>query len=65
MSTEKTNKALKKRVKVTNNGKVKSRKAGGTHYNAKEDRQDQYERHGTKHNPDLKKKDVDQRLPHE
>lgn len=65
MSTEKTNKALKKRIKKTNNGKIKSRKAGGNHFNAKEDREKQYERNGNKHDPDLKKKDVDQRLPHE
>lgn len=32
----KTNKSYKKRLKVTRNGKVKARKAGQNHFNAKE-----------------------------
>ena len=31
----KTNKSLSKRLKVTKNGKIKSRKAGRGHFNAK------------------------------
>lgn len=36
MSTRKTNKSFTKRIKITKNGKVKSRKPGMNHYNAKE-----------------------------
>ncbi len=34
----KTNKAYTKRLRVTKNGKILARKAGGNHYNAKESR---------------------------
>ncbi len=37
----KTNKAYMKRLKVTKNGKILSRKAGQNHYNAKEGRSKQ------------------------
>lgn len=37
----KTNKAYKKRVKVTRNGKMVSRKPGQNHFNAKEKRRAQ------------------------
>lgn len=32
----KTNKSYKKRLKVTRNGKIKARKSGQNHFNAKE-----------------------------
>ncbi|MEK7579338.1 MAG: 50S ribosomal protein L35 [Patescibacteria group bacterium] len=34
----KTNKSYTKRLRVTKNGKILSRKPGGNHYNAKESR---------------------------
>jgi len=37
----KTNKSLKKRLKITKNGKILSRKAGQNHFNAKESRSKQ------------------------
>jgi ribosomal protein L35 len=42
----KTNKAYKKRLKVTKNGKVLSRKAGQNHFNAKESRSTQHAKAG-------------------
>tara|TARA_Y100001958_G_C20689118_1_gene200335 strand:+ start:128 stop:319 length:192 start_codon:yes stop_codon:yes gene_type:complete len=42
----KTNKSYKKRIKVTKNGKILSRKAGGNHFNAKESRGKQLRRKG-------------------
>jgi len=40
----KTNKAYTKRLRVTKNGKILGRKAGGNHYNAKESRSTQLKR---------------------
>ncbi len=40
----KTNKAYSKRLKVTKNGKIISRRPGGNHYNAKESRSTQLAR---------------------
>ena len=40
----KTNKAYKKRVKVTKRGKVLLRNKGQNHFNAKEPRVDQYKK---------------------
>ncbi len=40
----KTNKAYSKRLRVTKNGKLVGRKAGGNHYNAKESRSTQLAR---------------------
>ena len=37
----KTNKSFAKRLKVTKNGKIKARKAGQNHFNAKESRNKQ------------------------
>jgi len=37
----KTNKSFAKRIKVTKNGKILSRKAGQNHFNAKESRSGQ------------------------
>lgn len=38
MSTAKTNKSFTKRLKVTKNGKIKARKPGFNHFNAKQSR---------------------------
>jgi len=40
----KTNKSYKKRLKVTKTGKVKSRKPGQNHFNAKESRSTQLDK---------------------
>ncbi len=40
----KSNKSFTKRLRVTKNGKVLARKAGGNHYNAKESRSTQLNR---------------------
>jgi ribosomal protein L35 len=40
----KTNKSFAKRIKLTKNGKIKARKAGGNHFNAKESRNKQLKR---------------------
>lgn len=40
----KSNKSYTKRLRVTKNGKILSRKPGGNHYNAKERREDQLAR---------------------
>ncbi len=37
----KTNKSFNKRLKITKNGKLKARKAGQNHFNAKESRNKQ------------------------
>lgn len=44
MSSSKTNKSFTKRLKLTRNGKIKARKAGGNHFNAKESRAKQLNR---------------------
>lgn len=41
MSTAKTNKSFTKRLKVTKSGKIKARKAGFNHFNAKQSRKKQ------------------------
>ena len=43
----KTNKSFTKRLRVTKNGKVLARKAGGNHFNAKEGRTKQLKRRKT------------------
>ena len=61
--SQKTNKAFAKRLKVTKNGKVKSRKPGNNHYNAKESG----EKHQTKsraQNFRIKNKELSSNLPH-
>jgi ribosomal protein L35 len=40
----KTKKAISKRIKLTKNGKLVARKAGGNHFNAKESRVKQLDR---------------------
>ncbi len=43
----KSNKSFSKRLKVTKNGKILSRKSGGDHFNAKESRTKQLGRRKT------------------
>ncbi len=43
----KTNKSFSKRLKITKNGKVLSRKTGQNHFNAKESRRSQLTKKGT------------------
>jgi len=45
----KTNKSFSKRLKVTKNGKILRRKAGGNHFNAKERRVKQLNKKRTLH----------------
>ena len=42
----KTNKSYTKRLKVTKNGKILSRRKGQGHFNAKESRRSQYKKNG-------------------
>ncbi len=44
----KTNKSFKKRIKLSKNGKIKSRKPGQDHFNAKESRISQLGKKGYK-----------------
>ncbi len=44
MSSSKTNKSFTKRITITKTGKLKVRKAGGNHFNAKESRSKQLNR---------------------
>lgn len=44
----KSNKSFTKRIRVTKNGKILRRKAGGNHYNAKESRSTQLARKSNK-----------------
>ncbi len=59
----KTNNSLAKRLKVTKNGKVLSRKAGKNHFNAKESRSKQL---GSKKMASykIKRSDLARYLPH-
>lgn len=63
MSTQKTNKALAKRVKKTKNGKIVARKAGKNHFNAKASSEKMRER-GRTQKLDIKKKKINRMLPH-
>jgi len=56
MST-KTNKSFTKRLKVSKNGKIKARKKGQNHYNAKEGRRSQLAKKKTM-NFVMSKKDI-------
>lgn len=62
--SEKTNKSFSKRLKVTKKGKVKSRRAGGNHFNAKESGEKKHKR-GRGQDFDMKRKDKSRYLPHE
>ena len=57
----KTNKSFKKRIKLTKNGKIKSRKPGMNHFNAKESRVSQLDRKRSK-DVVISKKDQDRFL---
>lgn len=62
--SQKTNKSFKKRIKVTKNGKLMTRKAGGNHFNAKESRKKQLNRKGKKRLL-IKNKAKNRFLPHD
>jgi ribosomal protein L35 len=57
----KTNKSYTKRLKVTKNGKVLSRKTGQNHFNAKEGRRSQLAKKGSQNFP-MSNKDKSQFL---
>ena len=59
----KTNNSLAKRLKVTKNGKVLSRKPGKCHFNAKESRSKQLGAKGMSAYP-IKRADLARYLPH-
>jgi len=61
--SRKTNKSFTKRLKVTKNGKIKSRRAGGNHFNAKESGEKKHKRNGTQDFV-LKPKDKSRHMPH-
>ena len=63
MST-KTNKSYSKRMKVTKNGKVKVRKKGQNHFNAKESGNTTRAKRGTKENFIISAKRLARFLPH-
>jgi len=63
MST-KTNKSYAKRMKVTKNGKVKVRKKGQNHFNAKESGKATRDKRGTKENFIISAKKLARFLPH-
>jgi len=62
--SRKTNKSFKKRLKITKNKKVKSRRAGKNHFNAKERGE---KKHKQRRQLDfkLKQDDKSRYLPHE
>ncbi len=61
--SKKTNKALKKRLKTTKNGKVKARRGGNNHFNTKMSGEDKQKKKRMQ-DFDLKQKDKDRFLPH-
>ncbi|MEX2369072.1 MAG: 50S ribosomal protein L35 [Candidatus Paceibacterota bacterium] len=61
--SKKTNKSFTKRLKVTKNGKIKSRRAGGNHFNAKESGEKKHKR-GRTQDFVLKPKDRSRHMPH-
>lgn len=60
----KTNKSFKKRLKITKNKKVRSRRAGGNHFNAKESGEKKHKRR-REGNFEMKQDDKSRYLPHE
>jgi ribosomal protein L35 len=62
--SKKTNKSFKKRLKITKNGKVQSRRAGKNHFNAKESGEKKHQRK-RKRNFDMKQSDKSRFLPHD
>lgn len=63
MSTQKTNKSFSKRMKVTKSGKIKARRPGFNHFNAKQSRAKQLGGRVMK-DITLKPKSRGQMLPH-
>jgi|AntDeeMinimDraft_6_1070357.scaffolds.fasta_scaffold52658_1 ribosomal protein L35 len=59
----KTNKSFSKRLKVTKNNKVKSRRAGKNHFNAKESGEKKHKRNRDQ-DFSMKQKDKSRYLPH-
>ena len=62
--SSKTNKALKDRVKITKNGKVKARKQGQTHFHGKKSGEKKQKLDRSK-DFDMKQKDKDRLIPHD
>jgi len=60
----KTNKSYTKRIKLTKNGKLKVRKKGQNHFNAKESGNTTRGKRGTKENLILTAKQVARFMPH-
>ena len=60
----KTNKSHTKRIKLTKNGKIKVRKKGQNHFNAKESGNKTRAKRGTKENFILSAKKIARFLPH-
>lgn len=60
----KTNKSYSKRIKLTKNGKVKIRKKGQNHFNAKESGNITRGKRGTKENFVMSAKNLSRFLPH-
>ena len=60
----KTNKSLKKRLRITKKGKVLSRKPGHCHFNAKQKRSKQLSKKGLK-DFNVKNKELKSFLPYE
>lgn len=61
--SRKTNKAFQKRLKITKNNKVRSRRAGKNHFNAKESGEKKHKRDRDL-NFKMKQKNKDRYLPH-
>lgn len=64
MATNKTTKAFTKRLKITRTGKVKSRRPGKNHYNAKKSGESKLSKKREK-DVDIKQKTMDEFLPHQ
>jgi len=61
--SQKTNKSLTKRIKITKNGKLKDRAKGHCHYNAKESNSTKMAKKGMQ-DIAIKAKDLQANLPH-
>lgn len=62
--SSKTNKSFTKRLKVTKNGKVKARRAGNNHFNAKEKSEKKHKR-SRGQDFEMKQKDKSRFMPHD
>lgn len=63
MASTKTTKAFSKRLKVTRNGKIKSRKPGKNHYNAKKSGAHLISKRTNK-DVEVKQKEMNEFMPH-